>query len=735
MLKNDFYLVLVYITFALPSCKNYDGSINSEMKYNQSMLMKNTDIVAPTAEKIPITSTIHGDTRVDNYFWMRLTDEQKNAKIPDHQTQKVLDYLVAENAYREKMMSHADSFQNRLFDEIKGRIKQTDMSVPYKDNGYYYITRYEEGKEYPIHSRKKNNPDAPEEAMLNINELAEGHSYFALGGRSVSPDNTILAYSEDTVSRRQYSIRFKNLITGEYYVDVIPLTTGGITWANDNKTIFYSKQDAALRSYKIFRHSLGTQIKDDILVWHEKDETFATYVYKTKSKKYLIIASASTLSNEYQILEADNPTGEFRMFQPRAHKLEFNIDHYGQNWYIHTNKDGATNFKIMKTPENTTFKENWTDLMPYDKNIFIEGLDLFKDHMVISERRNGITQLRIRPWVGQNEHYIGFGEPSYTANTGINPDFETDLLRLNYTSLTTPSSTYDYNVKTKKLTLLKQQEVMGIFNPSDYKSERKMVKAKDGTRIPLSIVYKKGFKPDSTRPVLLYGYGSYGISSDPYFSSARLSLLDRGFGFAIAHIRGGQEMGRDWYEHGKFLKKKNTFTDFIDCGDYLIKEKYASREKLFANGGSAGGLLMGAVMNMRPDLWAGIVAAVPFVDVISTMLDESIPLTTGEFDEWGNPKSKEYYDYMKSYSPYDNVGPKSYPPVLVTTGYWDSQVQYWEPAKWIAKLRDMKKDKNPLLMYCNMDTGHGGASGRFRRLRETAMEYAFLLDLAGLGEK
>jgi len=735
MNHNQFYLVILCVTFAVSSCKNKQEEKLSDLKFKESMLLNKTDITAPIAEKKPENLITHGDTRIDNYFWMRLSDEQKNASKPDDQTQKVLDYLNAENAYREKMMSHTDSFQNRLFEEIKGRIKQTDMSVPYKDNGYFYITRYEEGKEYPIHSRKKDNLDSPEEIMLNVNELATGHEYYAVGGRSVSPDNKILAYAEDTVSRRQYTIRFKDLTTGNNLTDVIANTTGGITWGNDNKTVFYSKQDAALRSYKIFRHTLGTPIAKDEMIWHEKDETFSTYIYKTKSKKYLVIGSATTLSNEYQVLEADNPTGKFRIFQTRERKLEYSIDHYGENWYIHTNKDDAQNFKIMATTETATAKENWKDLMPYDKNIYIEGMDLFKDHMVISERKGGITQLRIRPWDGKNEHYVAFSEESYTVGTGINPDFETDLLRLDYTSLTTPSTTYDYNVKTKELTLLKQQEVVGDFNSSDYTSERKMVKAADGTMVPLSIVYKKGFKKDGTRPVLLYGYGSYGYSMDPYFSSTRLSLLDRGFGYAIAHIRGGQEMGRQWYEDGKFLKKKNTFTDFVDCGDFLIKEGYAAKDKLFAHGGSAGGLLVGAVMNMRPELWKGVIAAVPFVDVVTTMLDESIPLTTGEFDEWGNPKDKIYYEYMKSYSPYDNVEAKAYPATLVTTGYWDSQVQYWEPAKWVAKLRELKTDKNPLLMYCNMDTGHGGASGRFKKLKESAMEYAFLLDLAGLGEE
>lgn len=726
---------MIIFTFAFSSCSEKKSENTNTMVYKPSAMLSKTDIMAPVANAELHTSIVHGDTLKDDYFWMRLSDEQKNAKKPDQQTQNVLDYLNAENAYREKMMSHTDSFQVRLFEEIKGRIKQTDMSVPYKENGYYYISRYEEGKEYPIHSRKKNTLESAEEIMLNVNEMASGHHYYNIQGLEVSEDNKILAYGEDTVSRRQYTLKFKDLATGNMLTDVIPNTTGDVVWANDNKTIFYTRKDAALRSFQIFRHTLGTPVKSDVLIFHEKDETYSTFIYKSKSKKYLILGSSSTLSQEYQILEADSPMGKFRMFQPRERKLEYDISHYMDKWYIRTNKDGAQNFKIMTTPENATTKENWKDVIPYDKNIYIEGIDIFKNHMVISERKNGITQLRIRPWDGKNEHNIEFGEQSYTAYASINPDFDTDLLRLDYTSLTTPNTTYDYHVKDRKLQMLKQQEVVGSFKSTDYISESKMVKAQDGTMVPISIVYKKGFTIDGTRPFLLYAYGSYGYSSDPYFSSARLSLLDRGFGFAIAHVRGGSEMGRQWYEDGKLLKKKNTFTDFIDCGDFLVKEGYAAKDKLFAFGGSAGGLLMGAIMNMRPDLWKGVIAAVPFVDVINTMLDESIPLTTSEFDEWGNPKDKTYYEYMMSYSPYDNVERKAYPATLVTTGYWDSQVQYWEPAKWVAKLRKLKTDKNPLLLFCNMDTGHGGASGRFNRFKETAMEYAFLLDLAGLGEE
>jgi oligopeptidase B len=726
-MRSLIFLFVIAMSFlTLFSCKKPSQPMDSK-----SLLLKQSELPYPVADKIPHSYSVHGITLTDDYHWMRLSDAQKESATPDSMTQKVLDYLNAENEYREKMMTHSAEFQDSLFEEIKSRIKQTDMSVPYRDNGYFYITRYEEGKEYPVYSRKKDNLNAPEEILLNVNDLAEGHSYFSVGGRSVSPDNKLLAYSEDVVSRRQYTIRIKNLETGQLLTDSITNTTGGIVWGNDNKTLFYTLKDEALRSYKIMRHQLGTSQKDDKLVYHEEDEAFSTYIYKTKSKKYLVIGSSSTLSNEYRILEADNPSGTFRLFDKRERHLEYDISHFGDHWYIRTNKDKARNFKIMQTPENATARDQWKDWMPYNQDIFITDVTPFSDFMVISVRKDGMTQLLIRPWNGSDPHYVSFQDESYTVYMSVNPDFETSVIRLDYTSMTTPSSTYDYDVTKRTFQLLKQQEVLGEFRAEDYISERKMVRAADGTMIPLSVVYKKGFKKDGTQPVLLYGYGSYGYSMDPYFSSARLSLLNRGFAFAIAHIRGGQEMGREWYENGKFLNKKNTFTDFIDCGRYLIEEKYASPQKLYAQGGSAGGLLMGAVMNMAPDLWSGIIAAVPFVDVINTMLDETIPLTVGEYDEWGNPKDKVYFDYIRSYSPYDNIQAVEYPPLLVTTGYWDSQVQYWEPAKWVAKLRAYKKDNNPILMYCNMETGHGGASGRFSRLREVAMEYTFLLDLAG----
>lgn len=676
-------------------------------------------IAAPVAAKIPKELTIHGDTRTDDYYWLN-----------DRENPEVIAYLNAENAYQEAVMADTKDFQEKLFQEMKGRIKEDDESVPYKDNGYFYLTRYEEGKEYPIYSRKKDNLQAPEEVMLNVNDLAKGYSFFNVAGQSVSPSNELLAYGEDTLSRRIYTIRFKNLKTGEMLADEIPNTTGGAVWSNDNKYVFYSVKDETLRPVKVYRHQMGTPSTSDKLIYEEKDDTFSAYVYKTKSKKYVVIGAYQTLSQEYRVLNADNPTGEFRLIQPRERGLEYSIGHFGDKFYIRTNLD-ARNFRLMSTPENATTKENWTEVIPNRDDVLFEDMDMFKNYLVLSERKNGITQLRIRPWSGAAEHYIEFGEAAYVAATSTNPEFDTDVLRISYQSMTTPVTVYDYDMGSKQLTVMKQQEVLGDFDPANYESERLYATARDGAKVPISIVYRKGYKKDGQQPLLLYGYGSYGASMDPYFSSARLSLLDRGFAFAIAHIRGGEEMGRHWYEDGKLLKKKNTFNDFIDCGEFLIQEKYTGKDHLFAQGGSAGGLLMGAVINMRPDLWKGVIAAVPFVDVITTMLDESIPLTTGEYDEWGNPNEKQSYDYMLSYSPYDQVEAKDYPAMLVTTGLHDSQVQYWEPAKWVAKLREMKTDKKPLLLHTNMDAGHGGSSGRFERLKEVALEYTFLLDLAG----
>lgn len=679
------------------------------------------EFTAPTAKKIPTNLEKHGDIRIDNYYWLNQREDTA-----------VINYLNQENAYREAMTSHLDTLENELFDEIVGRIKQTDMSVPYRDNGYYYFTRYEEGKEYPIYSRRKGSLEANEEIMLNVNEMAEGYSYYNVGGKSVSEDNKILAFGEDTLSRRIYKIRFKNLETGEYLPDEIENTTGNAVWANDNKTLFYSRKDETLRPYQIWKHKIGSPVESDVLVYEESDPTFLSFIYKSKSKKYLILGAWQTLSTEMHLLSADNPDEDFKVFLPREKDHEYVVAHFNDKFYIKTNWQ-AKNFRLMSCPEGQTDKESWTEVIPNRDDILLEDMDIFRDYLVVSERKAGITQLRIMPWEGE-EHYIDFGEDAYLAGTSINPEFDTDLLRINFQSMTTPNTTYDYNMASREKSMLKQEEVLGGFDTNNYVSERLFATSRDGEQIPISVVRRKTTPIDGTSPCLLYGYGSYGASMDPYFSSTRLSLLDRGFVYAIAHIRGGEEMGRQWYENGKLLRKKNTFTDFIDCGKFLVEENYADSGRLFAMGGSAGGLLMGAVMNMEPSMWKGIISAVPFVDVVTTMLDESIPLTTGEYDEWGNPNVEEYYTYIKSYSPYDQVEAKDYPALLVTTGLHDSQVQYWEPAKWVAKLREMKTDQMPLLLYCNMDTGHGGASGRFVRHRETAMEYAFLLDLAGIVE-
>ncbi len=710
------YIFTLSALLCFSNCKTSPDVSETDSSSLMNMIGKN--IPTPVAAQKAKELSIHGDTRQDPYYWLN-----------DRENPEVIAYLNDENAYLDTITAHSKPFQEKLYNEMVGRIKQTDMSVPYKDNGFFYITRYEEGQEYPIHSRRKENMEAPEEILLDVNVLAKGYDYFAVGGRTTSPDNRLLVYGEDTLSRRIYTLRIKDLTTGQMLPDVIPNTEGGAVWAADNKTFYYTTKDETLRPYKVWKHTLGTPVKNDKLIFEETDETFGAFIYKTKSKKYIVIGSYSTLSQEYRILEADNPAGEFKVFQPRKRGLEYGIDHYKDFFYVRTNKD-AKNFRLMKTPENSTGETNWTEVIPNRNDVLLEGMELFQDYLVLSERKAGITQLRIIPNKG-TEHYIEFGEKAYVATVSINPEFETNILRINYQSMTTPNTTYDYDMQTKEKRLLKQQEVLGGFTTSDYKSERIMVQARDGVEIPVSIVYHKDTPVDGTSPCLLYGYGSYGASMDPAFSMTRLSLLNRGFVYAIAHIRGGEEMGRQWYEDGKLLKKKNTFTDFIDAGKSLVELKYSDPKKLYAMGGSAGGLLMGAVINMEPAMWGGIIAAVPFVDVVTTMLDETIPLTTGEFDEWGNPKEKESYDYMKSYSPYDNVKAQDYPPMLVTTGLHDSQVQYWEPAKWVARLRELKTNNNPLLLHTNMDAGHGGASGRFKQFKETALQYAFLLDLAG----
>ncbi len=688
------------------------------------------------AKKIPAKFIYHSDTIIDNYSWMRLSDSQKNSEIKDEQTQDVLDYLNSENKYLKNEMKDTESFQSDLFNEFKSRIKQDDESVPVEYNGYTYYTKFDLGEDYPCHFRKKNSANSEEELLLNLPEMAKNSSYFSLGDRSISEDNRLMAYSIDNISRREYTIYIKDLKTGELLKDKIPNTTGGITWANDNKTIFYTKKDEiTLRSNQIFRHIIGTDPSEDVLVFEEKDESYSCFVYKTKSRKYLMIGSYQTLSTEYQFLDANNPFGDWKVIHPRERNLEYSVSHFEDKFYIVTNWE-AKNFRLMETSVNSPSKENWKEVIPHRPNVLLSGIDIFKKYLVIDERKDGLNNTRIINWEDKSEHYIEFNDPTYSLYSSSNLDFDTDLFRFVYSSLTTPRSVYEYNMSTRDRDLLKQKEVLGgQFDSDNYVSERLFALSRDGkTKIPISLVYRKGIDKNGENPLLLNGYGSYGYSYDPYFSSVRLSLLDRGFIFAIAHIRGGEEMGRDWYEDGKLLKKKNTFYDFIDCAKYLINNDFTSSDHIYASGGSAGGLLMGAVMNMEPELFHGIIAGVPFVDVINTMWDETIPLTTGEFDEWGNPKDVKYYEYMKSYSPYDNVASKNYPNLLITTGYWDSQVQYWEPAKWIAKIREHRSNDNLLLMYCNMDVGHGGSSGRFESLKEIALEYAFLFKLENINE-
>ncbi|MEY2938728.1 MAG: hypothetical protein RL062_1317, partial [Bacteroidota bacterium] len=602
-----------------------------------------------------------------------------------------------------------------------------------KDNGYWYYTRFEQGKDYAFYCRKKDSMETGvEEVLIDGPALAAGKNYWALGGMTISEDNAWMAFGIDEISRRVYRVFFKNLNTGEVLEDVLEGTTGRATWSSDNKTVFYSKRDPqTLREFQIWRHVVGTTQQQDVLVFEETEETFSCFVFKTKSEKYIIIGSSQTLTTEYRVLEANHPTGEFRIIQPRQREMEYGVDHFGDYFYITTNWQ-AKNFRLMRTSLTQTTMEHWEEVIPHREDVLLEGVEMFRDFMVIDERKNGLTQLRIKRWDNTSEYYLPFEDAAYAAGVGANPDFNTDILRYGYSSMITPASTFDFNMVTQEKVLLKQQEVVGGYNSSEYACERLMVPVTDGTLVPVSLVYKKGFEKNGKAPLLLYAYGSYGYSLDAGFSSGRLSLLDRGFAYAIAHIRGGQEMGRFWYDDGKLLKKKNTFTDFIDCGKYLVDQNYTSSQGLFAMGGSAGGLLMGAVANMAPQLFKGIVSAVPFVDVVTTMLDESIPLTTFEYDEWGNPNDKAFYDYMKSYSPIDNIESKEYPNILVTTGYWDSQVQYWEPAKYVAKLRAMKSDNNRLLFWCNMDAGHGGKSGRFEALKEVALEYAFMMDLVGI---
>jgi len=706
-LKTYFTLLLTIILLST-ACK-------------QETNMKPENMQPPDAEKKPKELTVHGDTRIDNYYWMNDRDDPK-----------VIEYLKAENEYTKAALKPTEDLQEKLFKEMKGRIKEDDKSVPYKKNGYYYYVRYQEGKEYPLYCRKEGSLKAEEEIMLDVNKMAKGYDFYNVTGVQVSPDNNLVAYGVDTVGRRKYTIHVKNLNTDEVYKDKLPMTTGRAVWANDNKTLFYTKKHPeTLRSYKIFRHKLNENDSKDTEIFHESDATFSTYVNKTKSGDYIFISSHSTMSDEYRFINASKPNEDFAVIHPRERGIEYSVSHYKDHFYIVTNWK-AKNFRLMKTPVQKGEKTNWEEVIPHREDVFLEDIELFADFMAVEERKEGLTRIQIRNWSNNQTHYIDFEEEVYAAGISNNPEFNSERLRYSYSSMTTPRSTYDFNMKTRERELKKQEEVLGDFDSDNYETKRLWAKADDGKDIPMSVVYRKGTKLNGNNPTLLYGYGSYGATISPRFSSNRLSLLDRGFVFAIAHIRGSQYLGREWYEDGKLLKKKNTFTDFNDCAEHLIQEDYTSPEHLYAMGGSAGGLLMGAVVNMQPELYNGVVAAVPFVDVVTTMLDEDIPLTTSEFDEWGNPKKEKYYEYMLSYSPYDNTKEQEYPNMLVTTGLHDSQVQYWEPAKWVAKLRDKKTGDNVLLLRTNMEAGHGGSSGRYEALKETAREYAFFLYLEGV---
>ena len=675
-------------------------------------------MTVPKAEMIPKELTIHGDTRIDKYYWLN-----------NRENKDVIQYLNDENDYTSKKLSHTESLQTELYDEIVGRLDKNESSVPYLVDGYYYYQKYQEGGEYPVFCRKKEHLLNAEEVLINQNELANGKSYSDVGKLGICSNNEVLAYSVDFVSRRLYTIYFKHIKTGVILKDEIPNTSGGFAWALDGKTIFYTQKDEdTLRSNKVFRHVLGTDVSEDVEVFCEEDDTFISSVSRSKSKDYIIIGSYSTVSTEFRILPIGDPKGAFKVFEPRQRNHEYSLYHGGGKFYVITNKDGATNFKLVTCGENDTSSKYWKDVIPHREDTLLESMEMFNDFLVLNERKGGLTNFRVLNQKSKEDYYIEMGEESYMAYMSTNLDFSSTLFRFGFTSLKTPSTIFDFDLNSREREVKKQQKVIGGHDPSNYTTKRVNATAEDGTLIPMSIVYKNDVKLDGSNPTLLYGYGSYGHVVDPSFSPARLSLLDRGFVFVIGHIRGGEDLGRAWYENGKMLNKKNTFTDFISCGEYLINENYTSSDKLCAMGGSAGGLLMGAIINIKPEIWKAVVSAVPFVDVVTTMLDDTIPLTTGEYDEWGNPNEKEYYDYIKSYSPYDQVQAKSYPALLVTTGLHDSQVQYWEPAKWVAKLRELKTDDNLLLLKTNMEAGHGGASGRYEYYKEVALDYAFLID-------
>ncbi|MFZ5980955.1 MAG: S9 family peptidase [Candidatus Zixiibacteriota bacterium] len=680
------------------------------------------EVAPPVAKVVPHVDTLFDKEVVDNYYWLRQRDNQE-----------VIEYLNAENEYTDAVTGHTKKLQEKIYEEMVGRIKETDLSVPVKIDDYYYYSRTEEGKQYSIYCRKKGNLDAAEEILLDLNQLAEGKAFMSLGVFDVSPDHKLLAYATDDKGNERYDLRIKNLETGELLPDAVDNIATSLVWANDNKTLFYTVTDEAWRPFKVFRHQLGDEAKNDALIYHEEDEAFFVGLGKTKSRAYILINLGSNTTSECRYLDADKPFDKFKIFEPRRHEVEYQVEHHGDEFYVLTN-DNAKNFKLMKTPVNRTSKENWKEFIPHRDSVMLSGMDVFRDYLVVYERKNALQQIRVFDFNTGESHHIEFDEPVYAAYGGDNPDDHSDLLRFTYMSLVTPSSVYDYNMKTRTRELKKQKEVLGGYNPDDYRSERVFVTADDGAGIPVSMVYRKGMKRDGNNPFYLYGYGAYGINMDPWFSSNRLSLLDRGFIFALAHVRGSSAMGRGWYDDGKLMNKKNSFTDFINVAEYLIDQKYTSSEKLVISGGSAGGLLVGAVVNMRPELFKVVVADVPFVDLMNTMRDESLPLTVIEWEEWGNPNEKEAYDYMLSYSPYDNVAAKEYPYMLLTAGLNDTRVNYWEPAKWCAKLRALKTDNNTLVLKVNMGAGHGGASGRYDYLKEVAFEYAYILDILGINK-
>ncbi len=675
--------------------------------------------VPPVAGRAPKVTNIHGDTLVDNYFWMR---EKTNSQV--------IAYLEEENAYTDAVMKETRALQDTLYDEMLFRIQETDVKVPYLRDGYYYYSRTEQGKQYPIYCRRKSSLEGAEQVLLDLNEIGKGHEYTTLGAFSVSDDGNILAYSVDFTGYRLYKLAIKNLQNG----DLLPDDLGNVRqafWVNDNQTLFYTTEDDAKRSNRVYRHKLGESREKDVLVYEEKDRLFSAFGYRTRNRKYILFGSASLTATEFSFIPADQPDAAPQVMIPRQAKLEYYPDHHGNRFYFRINDTGK-NFRLVSAPASDFEKTKWRVEIPVRPDVMLEDFDLFQDFYVTSERQNGLEKFRISDFATGQYHYLEFPEPTYSAFLSDNFEFNTSNLRYNYQSLVTPESIFDYDVKTRTRELKKQAEIRGGYDPNQYQSERIYAAAPDGTRIPISIVYRKELKRDGTRPLLLYGYGSYGAAMTATFNSNRLSLLDRNMIYAMAHIRGGGEMGEEWHDQGKLMNKKNTFTDFIACAEHLISEKYTSKDRLLITGGSAGGLLLGAVTNMRPDLFKAVLSVVPFVDVINTMLDDSIPLTFGEFEEWGNPNEREAYVYMKSYSPYDNLDAKDYPAILIKTSLNDSQVPYWEPAKYVAKLRTLKTDRNLLILKTNMGSGHEGSSGRYDKLKETAFEYAFVLTQAGI---